>query len=282
MARFDKAVGRYVYLTVEGVDYRVYFEESGSGIPLLLQHTAGVDARQWRFFLEDEEITRNFRLIAYDLPFHGKSLPPSSERWWEQEYRLTESFLKEFILGLSAALELDRPVFLGVSLGGYIATDLALTHADAFRAIIGCEVSTELRGLDNPLFLHPQISDAAKAAQMYDAMGPESPEACKRESTWLFSQAAPPVMLGDLYYVCNEHDLTETAHKIRTDRTPLYLLNGEYDFVMPPSHGKALSDRIKGARFSSMAGLGHFPMIENPPLFRRHVMPILEEIRRLI
>jgi len=45
MARFDKAVGRYVYLTVEGVDYRVYFEESGSGIPLLLQHTAGVDAR---------------------------------------------------------------------------------------------------------------------------------------------------------------------------------------------------------------------------------------------
>jgi hypothetical protein len=30
-----------------------------------------------------------------------------------------------------------------------------------------------------------------------------------------------------------------------------------------------------------MAGLGHFPMIENPPLFRRHVMPILEEIRRL-
>ena len=55
MARFDKAVGRYVYLTVEGVDYRVYFEESGSGIPLLLQHTAGVDARQWRFFLEDED-----------------------------------------------------------------------------------------------------------------------------------------------------------------------------------------------------------------------------------
>src|ERR1700757_988136 len=279
MARFDKAVGRYVYLTVEGIDYRVYFEESGSGIPLLLQHTAGVDARQWRFFLEDEEITRNFRLIAYDLPFHGKSLPPSSERWWEQEYRLTESFLKEFILGLSAALELDRPVFLGVSLGGYIATDLALTHADAFRAIIGCEVSAELHGLDNPLFFHPQISDAAKAAQMYDAMGPESPEACKRESTWLFSQAAPPVMLGDLYYVCNEHDLTETAHKIRTDRTPLYLFNGEYDWVMPPSHGKELADRIKGARFEIMPGLGHFPMIENPAEFRKHILPVLREIK---
>ena len=39
-ARMDKAVGRYVYVTVDGVEYRVFFEESGSGIPLLTQHTA--------------------------------------------------------------------------------------------------------------------------------------------------------------------------------------------------------------------------------------------------
>ena len=45
MARFEDAVGRYVYLDLDGTEYRVYFEEAGAGVPLLLQHTAGADGR---------------------------------------------------------------------------------------------------------------------------------------------------------------------------------------------------------------------------------------------
>ena len=76
MARFDKAVGRYVYLSIDGVEYRLYFEESSSGIPVLCQHTAGADARQWRHFLEHERLTQNFQMISYDLPYHAsRSLP---------------------------------------------------------------------------------------------------------------------------------------------------------------------------------------------------------------
>ena len=39
MARCDAAVGRYIYLPIDGIEYRMYFEETGTGIPLLLQHT---------------------------------------------------------------------------------------------------------------------------------------------------------------------------------------------------------------------------------------------------
>ena len=42
MARFDTATGRYIFLTIDNVEYRVYFEENGSGIPVLMQHTAGL------------------------------------------------------------------------------------------------------------------------------------------------------------------------------------------------------------------------------------------------
>ena len=41
-------VGRYLYLTVSGVEYRVYYESAGTGVPVLMQHTAGSDGRQWR------------------------------------------------------------------------------------------------------------------------------------------------------------------------------------------------------------------------------------------
>ena len=75
-AKFSPITGRYVHVTVQGVEYRVYFEEAGKGTPVLMQHTAGTDGRQWRHILEDEKLTSQFRFVAHDLPYHGRSLPP--------------------------------------------------------------------------------------------------------------------------------------------------------------------------------------------------------------
>lgn len=75
MGKFSSVKGQYVYVEVDGIEHKVYFEENGQGIPLVCQHTAGADSRQWRDLLEDSNITQNFRVIAYDLPRHGKSDP---------------------------------------------------------------------------------------------------------------------------------------------------------------------------------------------------------------
>ena len=48
---FEPITGRYLTLEVAGTSYRIYMEESGSGIPLLCLHTAGSDARQFRHIL---------------------------------------------------------------------------------------------------------------------------------------------------------------------------------------------------------------------------------------
>jgi pimeloyl-ACP methyl ester carboxylesterase len=139
MARFDAAVGRYIYLSIDGIEYRVYFEETGTGIPLLLQHTAGADGRQWRHLLEDPEVQQHYRMIAYDLPYHAKSLPPTSVAWWQEEYRLTRDFFIQVPLTLARELELDRPIFMGCSIGGHLAADLACYHPGVFRAVIALE-----------------------------------------------------------------------------------------------------------------------------------------------
>src|SRR5215813_8215668 len=139
MPRFDSAIGRYVYLEIDGVEYRVYLEEAGAGIPLLLQHTAGADGRQWRHLLEDRDIGRHFRLIAYDLPYHAKSVPPPGVEWWKNEYALTRDFFMKVPVTLAAALELERPVFMGCSIGGHLAADLACFYPGVFRAAISLE-----------------------------------------------------------------------------------------------------------------------------------------------
>ena len=275
MARFDDATGRYIYLTINGMEYRVYFEENGSGIPMLLQHTAGADGRQWRHFLENADIAKNFRMIAYDLPYHAKSVPPTGKEWWKEEYKLTKDFLMKFVVTLSHELGLQKPVYMGSSIGGHLAGDLALYYPDEFRAVIGLEAGLKTPGGNRDIWHHPRISNNARASVMASAMSPTAPEALRRETMWVYSQGAPPVFPGDLYYYSEDHDLTETAAQIDTSKVAVYLLTGEYD---SPERGEELAGQIKGAQFQMMKGLGHFPMSEDPEKFLDYVMPVLNEI----
>ena len=92
----EPMVGRYVHVEIGGETHRIYFEENGAGIPLVCLHTAGSDARQWRHLLADAEFAKNFRIIAFDMPWHGKSSPPAG--WHNEEYQLTSARYTTMIL----------------------------------------------------------------------------------------------------------------------------------------------------------------------------------------
>lgn len=278
---FAAPVGRYVHTSVSGVTYRVYFEEAGEGIPLLLQHTAGCHGAQWRHLFECTEITRHFRLIAYDLPFHGKSLPPVGERWWTEQYRLRGGFLRSFVLGFSAALELDRPMFMGCSVGGMLALDLALHHPDAFRAVIslegGLKVDTDFEAMQ--ALWHPRVSNDYKARLMNALMSPTSPEAFRKETSMVYAAGWPQLFLGDLHYYLNDYDLRQSAGKIDTSRVRVEILSGEYDASGTLEMGQAAHQAIPGSNWTAMDGVGHFPMSENPEAFLSYLLPVLDRLR---
>ncbi|MFD5272181.1 alpha/beta fold hydrolase [Streptomyces sp. NPDC058335] len=278
-ARIPDVTGRYVYLDVQGVEYRVFFEEAGEGIPVVLQHTAGCDGRQWRHLLEDPDFTSRYRLIAPDLPFHGRSLPPESQEWWTEEYSLRQDFFLAFHVALVEALGLERPVYAGCSMGGHLAPDLALHHPGLYKAAIGIEAALNSHGVERilPWLHHPRINNDSKPALMHTMCAPQSPERYKRETTFVYSQGAPAVFKGDLNYYLVEHDLTEDAKKIDTSQTALYVLNGEYDWSAPPMAGAALAAEVDGATATAMQEVGHFAMSENPEVFKRYFLPILEQ-----
>ncbi len=281
MAKYSDITGRYLYLDVEGIEYRVYLEEAGEGIPLVCQHTAGSDGRQYRHLLEDRDITSRFRVIAVDLPYHGKSLPPAAKRYWEEEYKLTQAWFMTFWVRLVEELELDQPVFMGCSMGGHLAADLALHHPQHFRACIGLEASMwsgDFDTLFNRWWRHPRLSNDAKPAMMLSLCSPNAPEANVRETVWCYSQGAPPVFSGDLNYYGIEHDLRESAHRIDTGQCRFYVLSGDYDWSAYPEACQALADAVPGAQYTLMKGMGHFPMSEDPVQFKRYLMPVLEDI----
>ena len=280
MPSFANRIGRYLDLEVQGVSYEVYFESSGNpdGIPLVLQHTAGSDGRQWRHLLEDAAVGRDFRMLAYDLPYHAKSVPPTSIEWWKQEYKLTKSFLLDFVTAFVGELQLEDPVYMGSSIGGHLALDLALHRPGLFQAVIGLESAIKSDPGNLDLLDHPEINNGYKSELMIGLTAPQAPEAFRREVGWCYSQGAPRVFKGDLHYWGTDHDMGATAADIDTSETRVFLLTGEYDAATPPALSAAVAAQIKGATFQTMKGLGHFPMSEDPERFRGYIEPVLAKI----
>jgi pimeloyl-ACP methyl ester carboxylesterase len=282
--QLEPVIGRYVWLNLSGRRHRVYFEESGpaggAGIPLVCLHTAGADNRQWRHVLNDGEITRHFRVLAFDLPRHGKSLPPAG--WQDEEYRLTTDAYVETILAFCDALALDRPVVAGCSIGGKIVLHLALRHPERFRALIGIEAADyQAPWYDDTSWLHrPDVHGGEIcSALMSGLIAPQSPAEARWETLWGYAQGGPGVFRGDLHFYRAEGDLRGKVDAIDTQRCPLYLLTGEYDFSCTPADSERTASAIKGARFTVMKGLGHFPMSEHPVQFRGYLLPVLDAIR---
>jgi pimeloyl-ACP methyl ester carboxylesterase len=290
MVKRDPISGGYIYLTVDDVEYRVYVEEAGVGIPLLLQHTAGSDGRQYRHLLCDPEVTSQFRCIAYDLPYHGKSLPPYGVEWWAQEYNLTRDRILAFPNALADALDLDRPVYMGSSMGGHAAIDLAHDYPERYRATIAVEgalrsateyVEVGMDGIRRE-FDNPNVSRNSIGAAMLLNMSPYSPEPAVREVQWEYMQGGPGIFAGDLFYYYYDHDMTpEQAAEIDTRTCMLYLLTGEYDPNTSPAETRAVADVVPGCKFIEMPKLGHFPATENYAEFRKHLLPVLDEITKL-
>jgi len=275
---FEPITGRYFGLDVKGTHYRIYMEEAGAGIPLLCLHTAGSDARQFRHILCDPEITSRYRVIAFDLPWHGKSNPPDGFR--DTEYKLTVDAYKDIITSVCSALDLERPVLMGCSMGGRIVCHLALENPTGFRAMIALEGADKLEPYYNLDWLHrPDVHGGEIQAAFVSAqVAPTSPDNYRWETLWHYMQGGPGVFKGDLYFYWLDGDFDDRSPLIDTGLCPIYLMSGEYDCSCTPERMLATAARIKGAKATVMPGMGHFPMSENPALFRQYLMPVLDEI----
>ena len=276
----EPIIGRYIRVSVMGEDCRIYFEEAGQGIPLVCLHTAGADTRQFRHLMGDDAVTKNFRVIAFDLPWHGKSYPPIG--WEKQEYRLTTERYVATIRGFCAALELKRPVALGCSIGGRIVLQLAHAHGAEFRALIGLESADFQQPWYDTSWLHRADVHGGEvcAALISGLVAPQSPDEHRHETLWQYMQSGPGVFRGDLYFYRVDADLRGKLSGINTALCPLYLLTGEYDFSCTPEDTLRTASTIPGVKVTIMKEVGHFPMSENPAQFRKYVTPVLEEIRR--
>lgn len=276
----EPITGRYAHIEIEGQSHRVYWEEAGQGIPLLCLHTAGADSRQYRGLLNDPAVLEHYRVIAFDMPWHGKSSPPVG--WQDTDYALTSEGYVAQILAVIDALELDRPVVMGCSIGGRIVLHLAEQHPERFRALVGLQSSPHVAPYYDTDWLHRSDVHGGEVcgAIAWGLTAPTSPDADRWETVWHYMQGGPGVFKGDLFFYKIDGDIRERLKSIDTSRCPIYLLTGEYDYSCTPEDTQALSQTLGGVSTAIMSDMGHFPMSENPTQFVAYLLPVLERIRQ--
>lgn len=114
------------YIDAAGV--RLYFEEHGSGYPIIFVHELGSDLRQW----EDQVryFSRSYRCIA----FNARGYPPSDVPEEPAAYGWERAV--DDIVAVMQGRAIDRAHIVGQSMGGYAALQLGLRCPERVSAIV--------------------------------------------------------------------------------------------------------------------------------------------------
>ena len=273
----EPITGNYGNFKIDGVNHRIYWEEAGKGVPLVCLHTAGSDGRQYRALLNDKKLLKKFRVIVFDMPWHGKSSPPDNSQ--VGHYKLsTESYISQ-IMSFIDGLELVKPVVMGCSIGGRIILHLAIHFPEKFRALIGLQSAGHIDPYYDISWLHRQDVHGGEVCGgiAYGLMAPTSPDNDKFETMWHYMQGGPGIFKGDLFFYKFDGNIGNEIKKIDNSICPIYLLTGEYDYSATPEETKYLADTI-GIEMIKMKNMGHFPMSENPKEFLKYLHPVLKKI----
>jgi pimeloyl-[acyl-carrier protein] methyl ester esterase len=243
----------------------LYSESQGQGPELVLLHGWGLHGGIWGEL--PAMLARDYRVTTLDLPGHGRSGLGQGP--------LTLEILTDSVVGLIDT----RAIWLGWSLGGFVALDAALRHPTRVAGLVLVGATPKfvqspewLAGMSPDVFAGFTDSlrqDYRGTLQRFLSLQAGSDEAgravIKRLRREMFAHGEPkPEALTAGLSILEHSDLRPRLAEIRV---PTLVLQGTHDRLVPPAAGEFLARHIPRARLVSMAGMGHAPFLSQPEAF---------------
>jgi len=233
---------------------RIRLMRGGAGSPLVVLH--GASGANWLPFMQD--LAQKFDVIAPEHPGFGESDTPD---WLDNIHDLAY-----FYLDVLEELKLSGVHLVGLSLGGWIAAELAvrstqrlasLTLAGAAGLFVpGVEQMDPFLRTDEQR-LRDFFHDQSKADEIVaHTLRPELEDvALKNRAT-----------VAKLTWQPRSHDphLSKWLHQIDV---PTLLIWGDHDRMFPKEHALAYQKSIPAAKVVIVPQCGHVPQIEKPDAF---------------
>jgi pimeloyl-ACP methyl ester carboxylesterase len=242
------------FVTIKNV--RLYYEDTGRGLPLLLLHGFNRTGADWKTFVPD--FAKDYRVLTLDLPGHGKS----------DGMDTTDVYLHkkaaEYIIGLLDELHIDSINIMGISSGGFITLYIATLrpqlakkiviiggqtyYSTITRNFIGMVADPEKDPLrENDIKIHGRQKAALLARQF-----------------WNFRK-----LYGDPLF---------TPDLLATIKAKALIVHGDNDPIAPVSNAWEMYQNIPKARLWIVPNGGHVPIKEagNENDFVRRALEFLQ------
>jgi pimeloyl-ACP methyl ester carboxylesterase len=257
---------------------RVYYEEHGSGDPVLLVNGLGADHTAWA--LQTEYLAEHFRVVVFDNPGVGQTEGPPGP--------YTTALFGDVAASLVRDLGIENAHVVGASMGGLIAQQVAVRHPEIVRSLILHCSWWEADPYTQALIRSWQTF--ARAAGMRDlfrqiwlwVFTPRFFEERAETFEELERQIAqdPHAQTVDAFCDQAEACLSHVALEQIADVTaPTLITVGDGDILTPPAHSHALHERIAGSTLHVWPRMGHAPFWEIPDEFNRLNRDFLEAQR---
>lgn len=264
------------HVVVGSVD--IHVEIVGDGVPVVLLHGLGLTGALWNRVRNG--FGPGYKLVLVDLRAAGLT------REIEQE-ELSLRRWSDDLAGLLAALEIERPVLVGHSLGASIALKYALELPDDVRALV-------LIGADPTLSnLAPRMLASAErigsmglegwVTEYWSKNPPFSAASLERDPEILAEYRAlvlgnrPTDYIRQCRAIAGAEDL---APRLADIDQPALVLIGALDDRTLPEHGRELAASLGNARVVELANVGHTLPLEAPDEVAAAVRAFLDDVAR--
>jgi pimeloyl-ACP methyl ester carboxylesterase len=250
-------------LVVNGT--RIDIIERGTGRPLLFLHPEnGIEPAMPAI----DELAKGARVIAPTHPGYGRSELPKGTR--------TVDDLSYFYLDLLDQLDVRDLAVVGVSLGAWLAAEIAVKSSTRFSRLVmanavGVKVSdretrdiVDIFALTEKEYLDIAYYDPAAGVRDYKALPDAEVLAAAR------AREATARLAWNPFF--HNPRLKSRLHRIRI---PTLFLWGTHDRMLSESYGRAYCALIPGARFELIDRAGHFPHQEQPKVFAEKVLAFM-------
>lgn len=252
------------FADVNGI--RLHYRVHGKGEPLVLVAGWGTDLRAWVFQLLS--FVRDFRVVVFDNRGVGRSDKP------EGPYSIAQ--MAADVVGLMDHLDIPAAHVLGLSMGGMIAQELAITYPRrVMKLVLGCTFAWKEEGSgQTEEYLAELKGDVSRAKLALASLANNNALDRAFVRLWMRlvsrSWAAGFESQGA---AIRDHDTRERLHLITASTL---VIAGTKDRVILPSSSRLLTARIPDARLVMIENGSHSMSAENRREFNRAVLSFLQ------
>jgi 3-oxoadipate enol-lactonase len=260
-------------ISANGISMNYTLDGPASAPVVTLSHSLATSLSMWD--PQMKALTARYRVLRYDTRGHGGTDVPAGAYSLEQ--------LADDAHALLRALGIARTHWIGLSMGGMIGQQLALTAPDLFLSLALCDTSSRIPADAKPLW-QERIA-TAETQGMEPLVEPTlgrwftAPFREQRkdvvDSVRAMIRSTDPRGYAGCCHAISALNLTDRLGAIRL---PTLIVVGEDDQGTPVAASRAINDKIAGSQLEVIKSAAHLSNLEQPEAFTGAITSFLARL----